>query len=121
MLAASFFADTRSLGVVGLGVLLNLGFWSTYNVAVQRVTLATLTTLLLSSLVLPARRTFESRSAAGGASSTEPFVLEIILDEHIGLQGLRAVGDEAESLAREIQRFFRDRGFYLFKARTASI
>ena len=116
MMAATFFAEVRfpSLGAAGALSLAAVGFCSVCHRNFQRITLAMLATLLLSSLVLRVSEPITPRPATDAASSTEPFVLEIILDEHIGLQGLSAAGEAAESVAAEIRRFFGDRGFSVF-------
>lgn len=67
--------------------------------------------VLLTSLIGLADRRAPISSTAGSAaaSSAAPAILHLILDEHIGLEG---ISDPA--LKREVEAFYRARGFRLF-------
>jgi hypothetical protein len=119
LIAAAFFAglNPKPLGVLGATALAGLAFWSVCNLTLQRISLLMAATLFLSSLVVPAgvRTAPTPAPAPPAAGSPAPFVFQLILDEHVGLPGLQAAGDDGESLGREIRHFFGDRGFALFE------
>lgn len=54
-------------------------------------------------------------NARQGAESNAPVLLHVILDEHIGVEGLSAAAPEASSLRRDLQSFYVvQNGFRLF-------
>jgi hypothetical protein len=74
-------------------------------------------TVLASSLLMPAASAkSQPRAAAGtdgGGESNLPLVIHVVLDEHLGLEGLPE-GVASPAFARQLQSFFVDRGFMLF-------
>lgn len=70
--------------------------------------------VLATTMVLPGGRlTFDESRVVDGAGQG-PFVLHLILDEHIGPAGLRAAGHE--DAAAQLQAFLETEGFLVFDA-----
>jgi hypothetical protein len=92
---------------------LSLLLWYTRAHAPQ-VLMAVGATMFVSTLVLPAdRQQSPQREEAVQRSGNLPFTLHIILDEHIGVEGLPPDADSQE-LARDLRAFFHKNEFMLF-------
>lgn len=55
-----------------------------------------------------------SATAPRHAASTRPAIVHIILDEHIGAEGIPQSGPEGRALKADLQAFYQSRGFALF-------
>lgn len=73
-------------------------------------------TLLLSSLILPVggeRTQFKPGSLSPRHSDLPP-VIHLVLDEHIGVEGLRLEFDPERRFADKVKNFYLERGFRVF-------
>lgn len=73
--------------------------------------------MILGTLVAPARqqvRTSGSLAEAPAATSDLPFILHVILDEHIGIEGIPRPFDPEGAIAAQVRDSYLDRGFRVF-------
>ena len=77
--------------------------------------------LLVTTLVIPApgtddrvRDRREVKAGAGSANGSLPVVLHLVLDEHIGIDGLPAELADSAGLRRWLTDFYVERGFRLY-------
>lgn len=68
--------------------------------------------MLVTTLVLPSGELRSDTTSAQRTDSTRPFILHLILDEHIGPAGLRAASLVQES--QQLEAFFESAGFLVF-------
>jgi hypothetical protein len=54
------------------------------------------------------------RPRPGAAPANQPAIVHIILDEHLGIEGLRNEGAEGEKLGRELEAFYLKNGFAIY-------
>ncbi len=126
ILLAAFFLDVefeifrpRGSGIlllVGLGVILVFGIaqkvWAILTCIVATMTAATLGLAIFEefSPIKPGYAVVQE----GDDDPSLPPVLHLVLDEHIGLAGLRG-SEEGEAAHRRLESFYADRGFHVFE------
>lgn len=134
----------RSVGVIVLGMAIAFAVDMMYNLGASRprlallaavcvalawilrrhvalVTLVASTVLVASALLIPAKPAASPalpvRGDNGGtpiATGKLPVVLHLILDEHIGIDGLPQELEESADLARSLTEFYVSRGFRVY-------
>ena len=75
-----------------------------------QITAVMTSTILVSTVLLPAGRLSWVDGGVPFGDRRLPFVLHVVLDEHIGVEGLRAANPQG---AGELREFFANRGFRL--------
>ena len=112
----AFFADIQALdpGLTRLGLLFLVlcgVLWVLRRHAASLVSLV-MAIVLATSLLAP-----ETQAVSGGpapaAGGDRPLVVHLVLDEHVGLEGLRSA-PVPDAFARRVESFFVERGFRLF-------
>jgi hypothetical protein len=68
------------------------------------------------ALVLVGLRGADAKTPTAGAApvNTRPVIVHIILDEHVGIEGLPAENPASPALREELKAFYLDRGFRLY-------
>jgi hypothetical protein len=114
--ALAFFADIQSLdpGLTRLGLLFLVlcgVLW------VLRRHAAALVSLVMAIVLAPSLLAPRTQAVSGGpapvAGGDLPLVVHLVLDEHIGLEGLQSA-PVPDAFSRGVESFFVDRGFRLF-------
>ena len=106
-----FASPNEKFGFLLTGLLLLVGVWLLRRHA-ARVIAIVMGTVLISTVLLPAASASHERSGSSQPKDL-PLVLHVVLDEHIGLEGLpRDVASPA--FVREMRSFFVDNRFLLF-------
>lgn len=100
-----------STALLGIGLTAAVILWAIRRHAAQIVS-ATAATLAFSSMVMPGSVTTAPAPAQHG-NPRLPLILHVILDEHIGVEGLPD-STEMQQLGTELRSFFAERGFRLF-------
>ncbi len=117
----TLFADIQfhppkgTIGLAALFLVFTAGLWVLRRHAAQ-ILLLTAATILFSSLILPQPRTTSGEGRFVPKSPPRaglPFVLHVILDEQIGIEGLPRSIVPADAV-RQLQAFYEQRGFLLF-------
>jgi len=105
----------------GLRLLLNVLFFSALYWILRRrlsqIVVVFVGAMIIGTLVSPAReqiRTTGSSLAAPVENVDLPFILHIILDEHIGIEGIPREFDESRGIAEEVRDSYVDKGFRVF-------
>ncbi len=113
--------QTKWITTWGLRLLLNTIFFSVLFWYLRRrlsqITVLLAGAMLLGTLVMPARDQirFAGSSLAEPVERPDlPFILHLVLDEHIGIEGLPRRFDPDRAIAGEIRDSYLDKGFLVF-------
>jgi len=74
-------------------------------------------TILVSTLVMPSGGGWKERQwpgAASGSAASPPLLLHLILDEHIGVEGLPSNFPDGPRVRSMLKKFYSEHGFRLF-------
>jgi hypothetical protein len=113
--------QTEWITTWGLRLLLNVLFFSTlfwfFRKRLSRIVVVLVGVMVLATLVAPSRE----QVRIAGPSLDEPaerpdlpFILHVILDEHIGIEGIPREFDANGDIAGEIRDSYLDKGFRVF-------
>jgi len=113
--------QTNWITTWGLRLLLNVLLFSCLFWFLRRrlsqVVLVVAGAMVIGTLVTPGRdqsRTSGSFLGESNIKSDLPFILHIILDEHIGIEGIPRQFDENQEIAEQIRDSYLDKGFRVF-------
>lgn len=95
-------------------VFLVLSLWLRQHLTLMITTI--FGTIVLSTLLIPPRAALPNYLASSQLSTNTalPTFVHIVLDEHIGVEGLPTDLDAGAEMKRDITAFFEERGFYVF-------
>lgn len=105
-----------ALAFLGVAAALGALLWllREHAAAIVSVIFVTLITLTVLTANPSAQRITKQSGAATTPASNAPLLIHIILDEHIGVEGLPPEIDAARELRGELIEFYTSRGFRLF-------
>ena len=100
---------------LGVGFVLCALFLYPVRAHASRLVAVTSATALMATLLMPARVGQSQEAPAASNRSELPLVVHIVLDEHIGINGIPADFADA-TLAADIQAFYQSNGFRVLSA-----
>lgn len=113
--------QTTWITTLGLRLVLNVLFFGTLFWFLRRrlspVVLVVAGAMVLGTLVSPGREQVRPRGAAWDQAEVDadlPFVLHLVLDEHIGIEGIPRQFDPDRQVADLVRNSYVDRGFRVF-------
>lgn len=113
--------QTDWISTLGLRLLLNVIFfgglfWLVHR-HLSRILVLMVGLMVLATVVMPGHRAVSNSGEPGsqpGDDPNLPFVLHLVLDEQIGVEGIPAAFDPDGSAADELRDFYLDRSFTVF-------